>query len=324
MKAVKLTDEQVDKGPSYMQVRRYFWTAAERERIKLNRYALNLPKDQWTHDPIFQHYRFCNVYRELDKVTIWIRENWREPYKDHKNLAFAMAVARLINWPPSLEEIGFPDPWVPGTVRKILRHRKKSGHKVFTGAYLLGGGIPPGGDRINHMIDNVLNPLYKAWSALEYLPFVEDEGLVSPRNSLRQAWLWFKQHKGIGDFIAYEIVSDLRHTWYLENAYDIHTWANPGPGALRGLTRVWGHHPKTRRKNGFIFPKADAIAAMQLLLEKSKDRLPDWMPPWEMRDVEHWLCEFDKYERIRHGEGVLDRFKPLPADQWTDEPRLEI
>jgi hypothetical protein len=26
-------------------------------------------------------------------------------------------------------------------------------------------------------------------------------------------------------------------------------------------------------------------------------------PSWEMRDVEHTLCEFDKYERIRLGEG---------------------
>ncbi len=319
MKAVKLTDEQVAKGPSYVQVRRYFWTAAERERIRLNREA-GKGRLFWTDDPIFTNHRFCNVHREDDKVTIWLRQNWREPYKDHPNLAFAMAVARLINWPPSLEEIGFPDVWVPNTVRNRLRYRKEAGHKVFTGAYLLGGGIPPGGDRIDHMIDNILTPLYKAWGALEYLPFVEDEGLVSPRNSLRQAWLWFKQHKGIGDFIAYEIVSDLRHTWYLDNAYDIYTWANPGPGAIRGLTRLWGYHPKTRRKDGRTFPKTHAIEAMQLVLSKAKARGLNW----EMRDVEHWLCEFDKYERIRHNEGVLDRFKPLPADQWTDEPRLEI
>jgi len=26
-------------------------------------------------------------------------------------------------------------------------------------------------------------------------------------------------------------------------------------------------------------------------------------PEWEMRDVEHTLCEFDKYERVRLGEG---------------------
>jgi hypothetical protein len=26
-------------------------------------------------------------------------------------------------------------------------------------------------------------------------------------------------------------------------------------------------------------------------------------PAWEMREVEHSLCEFDKYERVRRGEG---------------------
>jgi hypothetical protein len=38
----------------------------------------------WTQDPILQSYRFCNVYRELDTVTVWINNNWRTPhYEDH-------------------------------------------------------------------------------------------------------------------------------------------------------------------------------------------------------------------------------------------------
>jgi hypothetical protein len=30
----------------------------------------------------------------------------------------------------------------------------------------------------------------------------------------------------------------------------------------------------------------------------------DW-PKLEMRDVEHTLCEFDKYERVKAGEGQM-------------------
>ena len=30
----------------------------------------------------------------------------------------------------------------------------------------------------------------------------------------------------------------------------------------------------------------------------------DFLPKLEMRDIEHSLCEFDKYERVRNGEGA--------------------
>ena len=135
--------------------------------------------------------------------------------------------------------------------------------------------------------------------------------------NLENVWQWFRSQRGIGDFLAYEIVSDLRHTKYLRDAPDIMTWANAGPGALRGLTRLWGYQPKTRQISGYSFPKKNALEAMQTLLEKSQEaRWELHTPPWEMREVEHWLCEFDKYERIRLGQGVLERFVPKAPNEW--------
>jgi len=31
-------------------------------------------------------------------------------------------------------------------------------------------------------------------------------------------------------------------------------------------------------------------------------------PRLEMRDIEHVLCDFDKYERVRHREGRIRRY----------------
>ena len=42
---------------------------------------------------------------------------------------------------------------------------------------------------------------------------------------------------------------------------------------------------------------------MQVLLEVSQEWLHGQVPSLEMRDIEHTLCEFDKYERVRNGEG---------------------
>lgn len=306
---IPLTDAQVVRGPNKTKLRSYFKTAIMRESIRRSREDC-VTRSQWTTDPIFLDYKFCNVHREHDKVTVWLRENWRKPYKDHPNLLFAMALARLINWPPTLERIGFPKRWHPERVEDLLLERKSLGEKVYTGAYLL-GAVPAGVPRQVYLVWDVLTPLKKNLGAFS-------NEWLKEQLTLEQSWDYFTGFHGIGSFLAYEIVSDLRHTKYLNKAPDIMTWANAGPGALRGLTRVWGHQPKTRRNDGseVNFPKKYALEAMQLLLAKSRTELPKWMQRWEMRDVEHWLCEFDKYERIRLGQGVLERFTPKAKGEW--------
>ncbi len=298
-----LTPDQVAQGPRYSQLRQYFRTAEERHKIYRRRDANQT--SPWTKDPIFKKYKFCNVFREHDKVTVWLRENWREPYADHPNLPFAMALARLINWPPTLEEIGFPKRWSPDKALGVLHRRKDEGKKVYTGAYLL-GSCPKGQERAIYLVHSVLSPLHQ----VVYAP-------LNNNSTLKYTWEWFRSQRGIGDFLAYEIVSDLRHTKYLRDAPDIMTWANAGPGALRGLTRLWGYQPKTRKISGYSFPKKNALEAMQTLLETSREARGELhTPPWEMRDVEHWLCEFDKYMRIKSGQGVLERFVPKAPNEW--------
>ena len=240
----------------------------------------------WTKDPILNEYSFCNVYRELDRVTIWIRENWREPYADHPNLPFAMAMARQINWPDTLEEIGFPEHWNPERIKAIMQGRLNRKEKVYTGAYMLTGTL--GGTKVEQTIDKILTPLYE----------------MPPRiinNSLEETWKRYLPYPGFSGFMAYEVVTDLRHTKHLENAEDIMTWANPGPGAKRGLNRIHG------RELEKSIPKTQLISEMKELLD-----LCNMAPlPLEMRDIEHCLCEFDKYERVRLGQGKpRAKYKP--------------
>lgn len=301
-----LTIDQVARGPKYSQLRQYFKTAKERYDIYLHRDANQPPP--WTDNPIFQKYKFCNLFREHDKVTIWLKENWREPYADHPNLPFAMALARLINWPPTLEEIGFPKRWNSVKTLAVLHRRKDEGEKIYTGAYLL-GSCPKGTDRATYLINSVLTPLHHV------IPPVLNSAVAF--KTLNHTWDWLRSQRGLGDFLAYEVVSDLRHTKYLRDAPDIMTWANAGPGALRGLTRLWGYQPKTRQIEGYSFPKKNALGAMQALLVKSQEeRWGLTTPPWEMREVEHHLCEWDKYERIRLDQGVLERFTPNSQGDW--------
>lgn len=104
--------------------------------------------------------------------------------------------------------------------------------------------------------------------------------------------------------MAYEIVTDLRHTSLLDRAPDIMTWANPGPGATRGAGRIL-YDDATYLNRARPDDVEEIMELMQGLLIMSQD--PQYWPPgwpsWEMREVEHTLCEWDKYERTRLGEG---------------------
>jgi hypothetical protein len=78
--------------------------AVEREDIRRRREQGRARP--WTFDPVLQQFRFCNIRREDDRTTREIAALWREPYKAHPDVWFAMAVARLVNWVPTLKELG--------------------------------------------------------------------------------------------------------------------------------------------------------------------------------------------------------------------------
>lgn len=280
----------------------WYWMA-ERHKIYLKKRDGAEPP--WTADPILQEYRFCNVFRELDTVTIWIRENIREQYADHPNLWFMLAIARTINWPPTLYEIMQENLWpVEGRwrgqeVADLLDERMDRNQKVYTGAYMIRAESDP-----NNPWYDKTKQQYIAGCVLGNL-WQDREKITEALKQLEYGWLQsahklFKQYHGWGPFMAYELVTDLRHTRYLENATDISTWANAGPGALRGLNRLRGVDPNTPMS------QQEANERMHdLLVECHKHEelcfILDEIP--EMRDIEHSLCETDKYLRVKNGEG---------------------
>lgn len=243
-----------------------------------------------------QRYRFCNVFRELDKVTAWLRQNWREPFADNDHLWIAMCLARQINWPETLHEVGFPERgYDPERVHRALEARRTRGEKVYTGAYMISA---PAGDKAG-----MSKPEYTAkvvvgavWRARNDFYALYAGGR---QPTLQEVHSWLKQFRGWGDFMAYEVVTDLRHTRYLSGARDINTWAVAGPGAIRGLNRLHGRPYKRSLSQG------QAREEMRELLDLSRTNLPEFIPSLELRDIEHSLCETDKWLRVAAGQGRL-------------------
>lgn len=266
---------------------------AERHKIYLRREAeMGKP---WTKDKILQNYRFCNVYRELDTVTIWVRKNIREPYADHPHLWFMLAMARQINWPETLQEIMDEGGWPVKKydwekVRRIMLARQARGDQLYTGAYMLNAhGTKPDDPKDKAFFTSKL-VLDSAWRDRGAI------GLAFSSRHMEDAWRSLLPHHGWGPFTAYEVVCDARYTRYGQRWIDYTTWSNAGPGAKRGLNRLAGRDLRTPLK------PAQSLLEMALYFNAISAKWK-YEPALELREIEHCLCEFDKYERVRLGEG---------------------
>ena len=258
----------------------------ERHNIWRLRYVEKKP-GPWTHDPILRKFRFCNVYRELDRVTLWIAANWRTPHRDDPDLWFAMVVARLVNWPNTLAEMKYPVPWHPQDFLQALESRMKKNYKVFTGAYMIHAGRT-GESKARYLSRHVLTPIWV------------DRKKIRPkkRDTLFSFYVRLSECPDMGSFMTGQVIADAKHEGVLKTAVDWADWAISGPGSLRGLNRVYERDKKAKWR------EEEWQEHLDKLREKINPKvLEHGMPHISAQDLQNCLCEFDKYERVRLGEG---------------------
>lgn len=332
-------------------VDRFFALARERHSVHLRRVA-GLPRP-WTEDPILRQYKFTNVFRELDRTTAWFRQHVREPMRADPRVLLATVVFRWLNRVTTGEAIFLQGNVFDGPGRSAFEVFAETGDvsilerailaycgdgPYVTGAYMIKS--PTGMPKLAGMM-KVIGDFYRGahvFPGFDELVNWRDVADHCLRNrdlpeptSLRDVWDWLRDIAFQGPFHAYEVVSDLRHTALLDHAPDILTWANPGPGAQRGLNRIHNRINASPRKAKHKWrpggvPREQYIQEMLDLRELSRDTrywpqkvagdaygcdgygldsttcAGPW-PAWEMREVEHWLCEVDKHQRVFNGEG---------------------
>lgn len=256
----------------------------ERESVRIKKEA-GAPKP-WTTDPIIRDYKFCNVRRNDDRVSRWIHDHWLHPYADHSNITFAMCVARIFNWPETLElieEIVFAEGWYPDLMRNVLKEYRDQGNKVFTGAYTV-STCGRAMDKIDYVIDLVFTPLRKT--------------ITNPYEleTLEEVWSDLCQYQGFSSFMAGQVIADLKYIEPLKSASDWNTFAPLGPGSIRGLNRLHGralaYNVKQQQGTQELL-KIQSIIKYELALDIA------------LHDVQNCMCEFDKYMRLKYDGGKV-------------------
>ncbi len=277
--------------PSRNALKKFAAFVHERHAIYKRRHVDFLPRP-WTKDPVLAGFRFTNVYRELDTVTKWIGANWRGMYSGDKDLWFAMAVARLINWPETLAELGYPVPWTAAKAAKLVRvasRRSGAKQKVFTSAYIINQAVTGGyGMGKAEYLAKVVFP--DLWAKREAIRPRKGDTLEAFHARLMAGY-------GMGTFLAAQVVADLKYTGSmlpLSIAPDWHTWAASGPGSRRGLNILLGVDPKTPLRES---QWREIVQAAQKDFNENYRDVNILDEPLHAQDFQNCLCEYSKYVR---------------------------
>ena len=254
----------------------------ERYSIKLRRAAGAPPP--WTHDPIMSTVRWCNVHREDDKVTQWMRENWNRT----GDPAWRFVLGRMVNLPSTLAVLGGADMDTCMAEMKALRH---AGHKVWTSAYTI-STCGKNMDKIDYVFDWVVAAVAQAGDP-------DYESCATAFENLQNI-------DGLGSFLAAQVVADMKNTvgHPLYTAPDWWSFSAPGPGSLRGLSWYFYKQPTG------VTPRTyqDFLKTCRAEVD---DLLPDWVPTISNQDFQNCLCEFSKYCKVKYLNGrIRNRYVP--------------
>jgi len=295
---------------------RLLWWIKLRHAV-YRRKAAGRPKP-WCENELMQQTYFTNVYRELDKTTVWFRENIREPLRNTSEVLFATIAFRWFNWPLTGHLLktrgglmsgkdgpfGYFVGWKLDAVVDLLSRYRDEGNQVFTGAFNISnsGSSKP---KIDRVCDDYIQPV---WEQREKLVSFFDHGSLGKSHgpTLAAAHKMFMELPGLGGsgFMAGQVVADLRHTYLLDKAPDLKYWASIGPGSRRGMNYLHSRPPETPiNSKQWQAELTDLVARVNTDLSGGSYK---W-PYIHGQDMQNCLCETGKMNNILFGNGRSKR-----------------
>ena len=269
----------------------YWYFAYERQNIFWQKLEGKL--SPWTNDPILQEYKFCNSYRVNDRVSQYLLKNViynGKKYSD-EDMLFRIILFKLFNKESTWELLlkNFSDITLSTFDRdkysKVLENAIKNGESIYNDAYISCANKAFGYDRKH---DNHLALLYKM--------FITDrmQDKLVKCTKMEEAFNIIKSYPLIGNFMAYQLVTDINYSNVVNFLEDEFTVA--GPGSIRGIKKCF--------IDKGAFSNEDIIRYMYEHQEEEFKRLHLYFKrignrPLQLIDCQNIFCELDKYCRVK-------------------------
>ena len=267
----------------------YWYFANERQNIFIKK--LNGDTPPWTNDPILKTYKFCNSYRVNDRVSQYLLKNViynGKTYKD-EDMLFRIILFKLFNkestWELLLKE--FKDITLSTfdmkEYSKVLTNAINNNIKIYNDAYISCATKAFGYDRKH---DNHLALLNKMF----IIDKVQDKILKC--TNMEQAFKIIKSYSLIGNFMAYQLITDINYSNIVDWKEDEFTVA--GPGSLRGIKKCFIDKGNLSNEDIIRYMynhQEEEFKRLNLNFKTIGNR------KLQLIDIQNIFCELDKYCR---------------------------
>lgn len=271
----------------------YWRFAAERQQVFLSRLEGN--PAPWTNDSILNEYKFTNAYRASDRVSQFlIREVIYKGSRNPEDIFFRTILFKLFNkietWRLIEDQLGEVS-WATYNYRdydKVLSRAMATGNSIYSAAYIMASG---------HQIFGVKR---KHQSHLKLLELMLNDAVpqrLLECKSMRQGFELLKSYPLFGDFLAYQLITDLNYSELTD--FSEMEFTMPGPGARDGIRKCFSS-----------LGGLSEVEIIQLMTEQQElefERLGiEFRSLWGRRlqliDIQNLFCEVGKYARVKHPE----------------------
>lgn len=291
----------------------FWYFAAERQAVFFER--LRGRSYPWTEDPILRRYKFTNAYRASDRVSQYLLRNViYEGDQDPREVFFRTILFKIFNrietWEMLEDDFGVVS-YADYSFERydtVLTHAIESGKRLFSAAYIM----PSGGKRADRP--------RKHSRYLELLGRMMKDALperLSEARNMREAFELLLGYPMIGDFLAYQYVTDLNYGEVMD--FSEMEFVVPGPGARNGIRKCFSD------LGGLS--EVEIIKVVADRQEEEFERLDLgfeslWGRPLQLIDCQNLFCEVDKYARVAHpyAKGITNRTRIKQSYSHNSEP----
>lgn len=278
--------------PKLSAVYNTYWKfAVERQNIFFKR--LNGEDFPWTKDKILYQYKFTNVYRATDRVSQYLIKNViykgsQKPEEIFFRLLLFKIFNRISTWEVLEAEFGrvsFKD-YSFKRYEKVLSEIMQNEIPIYSAAYIMASGRSTFGYPRKHQ------------NHLKLIELMIKESVpkrLQDCKNMNEAYNILHSYPTIGDFLAYQYVTDINYST-LTNFSEME-FVKAGPGAKDGIAKCFSDFGE--------YSFEDIIRLMAENQEKEFERLDLnfqslWGRKLQLIDCQNIFCEVDKYSRVAH------------------------
>ena len=267
----------------------YWYFAYERQNIFWKK--INGENAPWTNDKILQEYKFCNSYRVNDRVSQYLLKNVIYNGKKYSNedMLFRILLFKLFNKESTWELLinNFEDITLKNfnmeEYSKVLEEAILNGIKIYNDAYISCANKAFGYDRKHDNHLDLLNKMFKEDRIQEK---------IIKCKTMEEAFNIIKSYPLIGNFMAYQLVTDINYSEVVDWKEDEFTVVSPG--SRRGIKKCFKDKGNMTDEDiiKYMYKHQDIeFKRLNLEFKKIGNRT------LQLIDCQNIFCELDKYCR---------------------------